>query len=330
VEKFVGMGVVILARGQGKCMVGGGSGRVLIAFRESDMRIFIAVDGSEHSDRVIQEAVGRPRPKGTEVAVVTVVDPFFFTKSALSLAEAKKTAQEALDGMAAPLQSAGWNVTTEVILDNPRHGLPKAAENWKADIILIGSHGLGTLARLVLGSTAQAVLRHAHCSVEIVRTRKNAAAPSKPGALRILIPTDGSPLAQRALQLAASAPWLDGSEIKVISCPEFPMVGGAFPYFGATESADLVKISEEHARQAVEEARKILGSSPVPFTAEVTEPRDTPAHGILAAAEQWPADLIVMGSHGRRGFDRAILGSVSETVAMHAGCSVEVIRGEIG
>jgi nucleotide-binding universal stress UspA family protein len=294
------------------------------------MRILIAVDGSEHSDSVIQEAVGRPRPKGTEVAVVTVVDPFFFTKSALSLEMAKKTAQGALDGMAAPLKAAGWNVTTEVILDNPRHALPKAAEAWKADIILIGSHGLGALERLVLGSTAQAVLRHAHCSVEIVRRRKDAPAPAKPGALRILIPTDGSPLAQRALQLAATAPWLDGSEIKVISCPEFPMMGGAFPYFGPTEIADLVKSSEDHARKSVEEAKKILGSGPVPFTAELTEPRDTPAHGILEAAENWPADLIVMGSHGRRGFDRAILGSVSEKVALHAECSVEVIRADLG
>jgi len=58
----------------------------------------------------------------------------------------------------------------------------------------------------------------------------------------------------------------------------------------------------------------------------VTEPKDTPSRAILAAADSWEADLIVMGSHGRRGFDRIVLGSVSESVAMHARCSVEVIR----
>jgi len=58
----------------------------------------------------------------------------------------------------------------------------------------------------------------------------------------------------------------------------------------------------------------------------VTEPKDTPAHAILSAAEEWKADLIVMGSHGRRGFDRIVLGSVSETVALHAKCSVQLVR----
>jgi len=59
---------------------------------------------------------------------------------------------------------------------------------------------------------------------------------------------------------------------------------------------------------------------------QVTEPKDAPSRAILAAADSWEADLIVMGSHGRRGFDRIVLGSVSESVAMHARCSVEVIR----
>lgn len=61
-------------------------------------------------------------------------------------------------------------------------------------------------------------------------------------------------------------------------------------------------------------------------SSEVMKPEDTPAHSILSAAEAWNAELIVMGSHGRRGFDRLVLGSVSETVALHAKCSVEVIR----
>ena len=59
---------------------------------------------------------------------------------------------------------------------------------------------------------------------------------------------------------------------------------------------------------------------------EVTEPKDAPARAILESADQWKADVIVMGSHGRRGLDRIVLGSVSESVALHAHCSVEVVR----
>ena len=58
----------------------------------------------------------------------------------------------------------------------------------------------------------------------------------------------------------------------------------------------------------------------------MTEPKETPAYAILSSAEEWRADLVVMGSHGRRGFDRIVLGSVSETVALHAKCSVELVR----
>jgi hypothetical protein len=61
-------------------------------------------------------------------------------------------------------------------------------------------------------------------------------------------------------------------------------------------------------------------------TCVVAEPKETITHSILAIAEEWKADLIVLGSHGRRGFDRLIMGSVSETVAAHAKCSVEVVR----
>lgn len=58
----------------------------------------------------------------------------------------------------------------------------------------------------------------------------------------------------------------------------------------------------------------------------VTEPKDAPARAILESADSWKADVIVMGSHGRRGLDRIVLGSVSESVALHAHCSVEVVR----
>jgi nucleotide-binding universal stress UspA family protein len=59
---------------------------------------------------------------------------------------------------------------------------------------------------------------------------------------------------------------------------------------------------------------------------EVTEAQESPVRAILGMADLWGADLIVVGSHGRRGFDRYVMGSVSESVALHAHCSVEVVR----
>ena len=58
-------------------------------------------------------------------------------------------------------------------------------------------------------------------------------------------------------------------------------------------------------------------------------PRDSDAREIVKEAERWHARMVIVGSHGRRGFDRLTLGSVSEHVALHAPCSVEVIRGSL-
>jgi nucleotide-binding universal stress UspA family protein len=288
------------------------------------MRILLAVDGSGSSDAVIREAASRPWPAGAEFNIVTVVDPFFFTRAPALLEEAKKSTLQGLKDQAKSLVDAGWNVSENIILDNPRHALPRAAKAWKADLILLGSHGRGTVGRLLLGSTAQAVLRHAECSVEIVRS-SGRERPAGEG-MRVLIPTDGSEHAEEAIESAANRPWPAGSEFRIISTPEYPVLVGEYPYFPPEELADLTKASRTHATESAKAGEALLAKAGLKTSCEVTEMKDTPAHAILAAAEIWKADLILIGSHGRRGFDRLLLGSVSEKVALHATCSVEVVR----
>jgi len=288
------------------------------------MRILIAVDGSPASDAVIQEAAARPWPKGTEMCLVTTVDPYFFTRAPLLLEEMKLKTGEVLAESARPLREAGWTVSTNALVSNPRHGLPKIASEWKASLIMLGSHGRGAFSRLLMGSTAQAVMRHATCSVEIVRPKQKNRAER--AGMRVLIPTDGSEYAQMALQSVAERPWPAGSEFLIIASPEFPVVIGEFPYYTPEQLAELAEGSEKHATESAATGAELLTNAGLRVSRQVTEPKDAPSHAILAAADSWEADLIVMGSHGRRGFDRIVLGSVSESVAMHARCSVEVIR----
>jgi nucleotide-binding universal stress UspA family protein len=290
------------------------------------MKILIAVDGSTSSDAVIQEAAARPWPKGSEFYLLTVVDPFFFTRAPLLLQEAKKSTSEALEESAKPLKNAGWEVTSNVVLDSPRHAIARLASEWKVDLILIGSRGRGSFGRLLLGSTAQAVLRHAASSVEIVRSGHRDERADGAGGMRILIPTDGSQYARLALHSVAERPWPDGSEFKVISCPEFPVLVGEFPYYSPEQVTGLAKNSDVHAEESAASGAALLQKADLPTTREVTEARDTPVRAILSAAEAWKANLIVMGSHGRRGFNLIVMGSVSESVALHAHCSVEVTR----
>ena len=289
------------------------------------MRILIGLDGSSSSDTVIQAAARRPWPAGSDFCVLTLVDPFFFTKTPQLMEEAKKNALESVKDQAKLLTEQGWAVQPEVILDHPRHGLPRAAGTWKADLILLGSHGRSAVQRLLMGSTARTVLRHAPCSVEIVR-RKSKEETASGGGMNVVIPTDGSEFANAALRSVAERPWPGGSAFKVVACPEYPVLVGEYPYCAPQELADLLKNSQEQASEMAEGGERLLTRAGLKACHELTAPNEAPASAILMVAEQSDADLIVLGSHGRRGMDRLILGSVSETVALHAHCSVEVVR----
>ncbi len=290
------------------------------------MRVLIAVDGSKASDVVLQEALARPWPSGSTFCLITVVDPFFFSRAPLLLTEAKDAARQFLKDGAERFEEAGWDVGVEVVLGNPRRAINEYAEEWRADLLLVGSQGLNVLARLALGSTVQSVLRHTKCSVEIVRKPKQEAGGPAPGKKRILMATDGSIFSKAALQAIAARPWPEGTEVKVISVPEFAIWLGEFPYFRPEQVEELNQSALHAAEEAVTEGREILSKTGLPVSTEITVEREVPAKIILEEAKRWNADLIIVGSHGRRGFDRFALGSVSESLALNAHCSVEVVR----
>jgi nucleotide-binding universal stress UspA family protein len=290
------------------------------------MKVLIAVDATPSWLAVVREAVTRPWPAGTKFCMFHAVDPFHFVKAPLLLARAKGAAQIQLKSAAESLQHAGWSAETEVLLGNPRKAISSFAQEWGADLILAGSHGHGDLARILLGSTSKAVLRSAPCSVEIVRSPAKGQERKADEGMRILAATDGSDCSMGAVRSVAERPWPKGSEVKVISIPELIIPLREFPYFEPGEVEEINTFSLEHAREAATKANELLGKSELKSCTEVPLEWDIPSRMILAEAEKWRAHMIVLGSHGRRGFDRWTMGSVSEAVALNAGCSVEVIR----
>lgn len=102
---------------------------------------------------------------------------------------------------------------------------------------------------------------------------------------------------------------------------------GEFPYFDLGEVEQLNESSIRDAKRYADDGAALLTKAGWKATiAETPLPRDSDAREIVNEAERWNARMVVLGSHGRRGFDRFTLGSVSEHVALHAPCSVEVIR----
>jgi len=146
--------------------------------------------------------------------------------------------------------------------------------------------------------------------------------------MKILLAVDGSPCSDEAIAEVARRPWPAGSEIEVIAA--FELVLPPSPDAWAIPPsylADLDRIASEHAGKLVDQvANKLRTAVPEQLQVSTKCAPGAPASVILDEAESWGADLIVVGSHGYRAWERFLLGSVSQSVVSHAKCSVEVVR----
>jgi nucleotide-binding universal stress UspA family protein len=148
------------------------------------MRILLAVDGSPPSQAAVDEVASRPWPSNSEVRIVSAfliplspppeawaIQPEYYDEIERTLREqTQKVVDEATTGLKKALGQL-VNVTGQILAGSPQSAILEEAERWKADLIVVGSHGYGTWHRLVLGSVSQGVVLHANCSVEVVRRR---------------------------------------------------------------------------------------------------------------------------------------------------------------
>jgi nucleotide-binding universal stress UspA family protein len=287
------------------------------------MNILLAIDHSVSSETAVSEVVARPWAPGSKVCVLSVVEPPLLLVIPAIVQTATAAAQALVKNAADRLIAQGLETSTHVVQDNPRTGIVDYAENWGADLIVVGSHGQSALTRFLIGSVAQAVVRHATCSVELVR-QSIYDRPIGARAMKILLATDGSDFSVAAARSVAERPWPPDSEVKVISVAESitPAIGEWYVDLRLMES--LREAATTSARGAVLAAEKEISEKGLKVTGSMLT--GFAKATIVDEAKEWGADLIVVGSHGLRGLSRLLIGSVAEAVAMHANCSVEVIR----
>jgi nucleotide-binding universal stress UspA family protein len=143
--------------------------------------------------------------------------------------------------------------------------------------------------------------------------------------MKILLAVDGSSFSDAAVEEVARRPWPAGSEVKVLQVSERPLIPATEPWaLPDNYFEEMDRAAREHARATVDKAVASLKKSELKVVAEIVD--GYPKHVIVDEAQQWGADLIVVGSHGYRGLTRLLLGSVSQAVASHAHCSVEIVR----
>jgi len=144
------------------------------------MKILVATDGSKFSEAAIRAMASQIVPRNTEVQILQVVEapaysapPQMAAGYAPELAERRdaqmKEAKGSVAAAASVLKSAGFDTRTRVVEGDPRTAILEVAEEWKADLIVMGSQGRRGIKKFLLGSVAESVARHARCSVMIER-----------------------------------------------------------------------------------------------------------------------------------------------------------------
>ena len=294
--------------------------------------ILLATDGSVESDRAAGVAVGLAGNTGAalHVAYVAPVDVRHMTEAAVYAPDAGNLLQETFGGHArdriaeeaAKLEGLGGEVAdTHPAVGRPDAEIVRVAEEVGAGLVVLGSRGLGPLRRAALGSVSLSVVRHAHCPVLVVRgeTAGNGAFPR-----RILLAIDGSDESRAAAETAGEVSKGFGSEMHLAYVlPPEPL---PYPrYYGTRKyEEDLLKAQQTSKAYLEEQAEQMEAKGY--GVKDVHAVIGAPDHEVVGLAEEFGADLIVLGSRGLGGVRRALLGSVSDSVVRHAHCSVLVVR----
>ena len=287
------------------------------------MKLLLAVDSITTLNILVDGMTNRQWPIGTEARVLSVVEdgevPLETWRAegydaAAVRREMRRRGEEITAVAVERLQQLGIPAEVSIIRGNANFLISFAAKQWRADLILIRAHNRTDFRNWLLGSVARSVVESAPCSVEVVRTTGKSQ-PAK--AMRILLATDGANASLAAAHTVANTLWPEGSEVNVVSVVN-PMI------YSLEEIGLLPDKRTSWAHRAIGQAVRVLKGTGLIVSGEVTAGRT--AQQIIGRAENWRADLIVVGTHERRGLKRILLGSTSATVARLANCSVKVIR----
>jgi nucleotide-binding universal stress UspA family protein len=293
------------------------------------MRVLLATDFSSHAEDAVRVVKALPLPSGSAIRVIHVIEPFpevtAFAPAAIT--EIGEAAEQQLRGelekTAATLRTPGCEVETAVVLGRTADVIVEEAERSKADLIVIGSRGRRAIRSALLGSVSAEVVDRAPCPVLVARG---------PALRRAILAEDGSETAAAGARLLATVPALRDLQVRVVSVVDAPFpstlatTDAAMATYAAIQAYyDALPALREATAKSARERTAALVAAGLAATFEVRE--GDAAAQLIAAAIDDRADCIVIGSHGRTGMARIVLGSVARGVLFNAPCSVLIVRG---
>ena len=275
--------------------------------------ILVPLDGSDQSERIGRWAAGMAKGLAASLTLLGVPSPDSRKSGEGALQE--RDSQAYLRQLADKLAATGIEVNVEVRPGKPAETIVATAKELEADMIAVATRRASSLARSVLGSVTDEVLHNTTIPVMVANPDAlivSEKSPDVPSTL--IVPLDGSPLSEKVIALTESFAQAAGAEVsyarvlqRAFSNPDDPLVqelqADCERYLG-----EFVSRSESAGVQA--KYRIMTG---------------IPAAEIMKAADEEKNAIIVMSTHGRTGFRRAVLGSVCDTVVRSARTPVLVL-----
>ena len=277
------------------------------------LKLMVATDFSERSDRALRRATLIAREVDVELSLIHVVDE----DQPRRIVEAERNNALAIlhEQVSTLREMDGISCTSRVVIGTVFGGIVQATREESPAVLIIGPHRRQELRDLFMGTTAERTIREISCPVLMVN------GPPVAPYRKCMLTTDCSDGSRRALDTAYSLGIAPGRISSLIYVFDAPVLRLAMSYtLSEDEKADYL---EDESREAmlhlIEFSAKLSVKQPHLI---VRQDKTTPASEILAAAEELSSDLIVVGTRGASRFARLILGSVAEEVLRRARCDV--------
>lgn len=313
------------------------------------MKILIAYDGSACADHAIEDMQRAGLPAEAEALVVSVeevwlpapplssyeiVEKMVLPEGATAVqmapeAEFKEITSEAYE-LALKAQAKiqelfpAWNVNYKWGTGSPATVILKLADEWKPNLIVVGSHGRTALGRFFFGSVSHKIVTEARSTIRVSRC----ATSNNDVEEKILIAVDGSLNAEAAIKtvVARQFPAETKARVVIVTDPLKPsLVGNLIPK--VNQWVNESNQEEGHwARDTARQQAEVLARVGLQTSYVVRE--GDPRREVICEAEDWGATTIFVGARGLNAIDRFLLGSVSAAIAQRAECSVEIVRPE--
>jgi len=293
-------------------------------------RILVATDFSTSAGRALEYARVVARLWAAELHVLHVLEwyPGMDRDHAVNrmyLSDRRKEADQQFIGIKEQFTASAVSLQTQTAVGVPSEQIEHVANALSADLIVLGTHGRTGLQHILLGSTAERIVRIAPCPVLAVRTQPRetgAVAAAGSGSAvtirRVLVPIDFSICSLDALEYAAHFAKQIGASVTLLHTLE-PVA------YNLDFTLDYASGRERAYWQGrLDVLQAILASNRIKVDCVLRAGR--PAEAVASFLKEQPHDLVIMGTHGRRGISHLLMGSVAEATLRLAPCPVLTVR----